>query len=557
MTATFPERAPVVVIGAGPTGLTAATLLARHGVPTLVLERHRAPYPLPRAVHLDDEVHRILHAVGIHEQFSEITRPARGMRLLDGSHRVLAEFLRDNPCGRHGFPQANMFDQPELEQLLRDNLAQHPLVTLRGGIEVTSVTPPPHSGAPVEVSFRDEDTGVARTLSADAVLGCDGAGSLVRACIGSRMRDLAAPQQWLVVDIRCRLPLPAWDGVHQICDPQRAATYMRVGEDRYRWEFRLRTGEQPEELTDRGRLLALIAPWTAGIPEDELHVLRTASYTFRAQVADRWHKGRIFLLGDAAHLTPPFIGQGMGAGMRDAQNLAWKLARVLTGRASEALLDTYQAERHRHARQLIRTAVAVGAVMTGGGTGTALARKAVLPAVSRLPGASGLVLSAVSPPLRPGPLVGSRRRLGHPRPGTLCPQPLIPGADGTPRLLDDLLGEDFALLADAPLGPALHALVRALNARVVQLHDPRRQQPGTGGAAHRADPGTSALIHWMGTAGAVLLRPDRVVLATAARPRPGSTCGDDLAAAAAAWAPLLCSGGSTAGDAVRVATEPA
>ncbi|MER5473130.1 bifunctional 3-(3-hydroxy-phenyl)propionate/3-hydroxycinnamic acid hydroxylase [Streptomyces sp. NPDC002935] len=554
MSADAGERVPVAVIGAGPTGLTVATLLARHGVPALVLERHRAPYSLPRAVHLDDEVHRILQAVGIHEPFSAIARPARGMRLLSGSHRVLAEFLRDNPDGWHGFPQANMFDQPELEQLLRDNLEKHPLVTLCGGVEVTAVTKPPHSGAPVQVTFRDEDTGVSRTILADAVLGCDGAGSMVRASIGSRMQDLARPQQWLVVDVRCSLPLPAWDGVHQICDPQRAATYMRVGEDRYRWEFRLRTGEQPEELTDRERLLALIAPWTRGIPADELHVLRTASYTFRAQVADRWRSGRVFLLGDAAHLTPPFIGQGMGAGMRDAHNLAWKLARVLTGHASEALLDTYQVERHHHARQLIRTAVAIGAVMTGGGKGTALARTAVLPALSRLPGASGLVLSAVSPPLRPGPLVGSRR-LGHPRPGTLCPQPLVPDSDGIPRLLDDLLGEDFALLATAPPGPALDALVRALDARVIHLHDPRRQQPGTGGVAHRGDPGTGALVRWMGGAGAVLLRPDRVVLGTAARPRPGSTCGDDLAAAAAAWAPLLCSGGRAARGAAIVATE--
>ncbi|GGV22210.1 3-(3-hydroxyphenyl)propionate hydroxylase [Streptomyces filipinensis] len=554
MTTTFPQRVPVAVIGAGPTGLSAATLLARHGVPALVLDRHRAPYPLPRAVHLDDEVHRILQAVGIHEAFRALTRPARGMRLLDGSHRVLAELLRDNPHGWHGFPQANMFDQPELEQLLRDNIRKHPSVTLRGGIEVTTVTPPAQHGAPVEVSFRDEGTGASHTLLADAVLGCDGANSLVRASIGSRLHDLAAPQRWLVVDIRCRLPLPAWDGVHQICDPRRAATYMRVGEDRYRWEFRLRTGEQPEELTDRRRLLQLIAPWTAGIPEDELHVLRTASYTFRAQVADRWRMGRVFLLGDAAHLTPPFIGQGMGAGMRDAHNLAWKLARVLTGRASEALLDTYQAERRRHARQLIRTAAGVGAVMTGGGAGSALARNAVLPALARLPGASGLVLSAVSPPLRPGSLAGSRR-LGHPRPGTLCPQPRIPDTDGTPRLLDDLLGEDFALLATAPLSPALHALVGALDARVLHLHDPRRREPGAGGAAQGADAGTDALTRWMGGAGAVLLRPDRVVLATAARPRPGRTCGDDLAAAAAVWAPMLCSSGRTAADPAALAPE--
>ncbi|MFE1442724.1 bifunctional 3-(3-hydroxy-phenyl)propionate/3-hydroxycinnamic acid hydroxylase [Streptomyces sp. NPDC058739] len=554
MTAAAPEHVPVVVIGAGPTGLTAATLLARHGVPALVLERHRAPYPLPRAVHLDDEVHRILQAVGIHEAFSEITRPARGMRLLDGSHRVLAEFLRDSPYGWHGFPQANMFDQPELEQLLRDTLTKHASITLRGGIEVTAVTPPPHGGLPVEVSFRDEGTGVSHRLLADAVLGCDGAGSLVRASIGSRMQDLASQQQWLVVDIRCRVPLPAWDGVHQICDPGRTATYMRVGEDRYRWEFRLRTGEQPEELTDRARLLELIAPWTPGIAEDELHVLRTAIYTFRAQVADRWRKGRVFLLGDAAHLTPPFIGQGMGAGMRDAYNLAWKLARVLTGRASEALLDTYQAERRRHARQLIRTAVGVGAVMTGGGTGTVLARNAVLPALSRVPGASGLVLSAVSPPLRSGPLVGFHRP-GHPRPGTVCPQPLIPDADGTPRLLDDLLGENFALLATAPISPALHALLRALDARVLNLHTPRRQQPGTGGNGQGAGPGIGALVRWMGRAGAVLLRPDRVVLATATRPRHGRACGDDLAAAAAAWAPILCSGADTTGSSAAVPTH--
>ncbi|MFD9124675.1 bifunctional 3-(3-hydroxy-phenyl)propionate/3-hydroxycinnamic acid hydroxylase [Kitasatospora sp. NPDC059571] len=553
MTATIPEHVPVVVIGAGPTGLTAATLLARHGVPALVLERHRAPYPLPRAVHLDDEVYRILQALGIHDAFGAISRPTRGMRLLDGSHRVLAEFRRDNPCGRYGFPEANMFDQPELEQLLRDNLRHHPLVTLRGGIEVTAVTPPPYGGAPVPVIYQDEDTGVSHTVRADAVLGCDGAGSLVRASIGSRMQDLANSQQWLVVDIRCRLPLPAWDGVHQICDPRRAATYMRVAEDRYRWEFRLRTGEQPQEFTDRRRLLALIAPWTPGIPEEELHVLRTATYTFRAQVADGWRQSRIFLLGDAAHLTPPFIGQGMGAGMRDAHNLAWKLARVLTGRASEALLDTYQAERRRHAQQLIRTAVAVGAVMTGGGTGTALARKAVLPVLSRLPGASGLVLSAVSPPLRPGPLAGSRGQ-GHPRPGTLCPQPLLPDADGTPRLLDDLLGEGFALLATMPLSPALQALARTLDARVIHLHDPRRREPGT--RRVEADPGTRALVRWMGTAGAVLLRPDRVVLATAARPRrPDTRCGDDLAATSAAWA-SLCSSGRAAEGPPTVVAEP-
>ena len=560
MTAHAPEHVPVVVIGAGPTGLTAATLLARQGVPALILERHQAPYPLPRAVHLDDEVHRILQATGVHTAFGTISRPARGMRLLNGSHRVLAEFLRDNPRGHNGFPQANMFDQPELEQLLRDNLARHPLVTFRGNTEVTAVTASPRIGHPVEITVHgtDLDRGTSRTILADAVLGCDGANSLVRASIGARMQDLAAAQQWLVVDIRCRLPLPAWDGVHQVCDPARPATYMRIGEDRYRWEFRLRRGEQPEELRDRARLLQLTAPWTAGVPDEDLHVLRTASYTFRAQVADRWRHERIFLLGDAAHLTPPFIGQGLGAGLRDARNLSWKLARVLTGRASEALLDTYQAERRPHARQLVRTAVVIGALMTGGGTGTALARNAALPAVSRLPGTSDRVLSAISPALKPGPLVGSRRR-GHPRPGTLCPQPEVHDAAGNLHPLDDLLGEGFALLATAPLGPAALALGRALDARVIPLRSPRHPRSDPQGGGRPTAAGEAALIDWMGTATAVLLRPDRVVLATAAATPNDGPCGDDLAASAVSWAPLITGpgpAGTIPGDLVRELRRP-
>ncbi len=161
------------------------------------------------------------------------------------------------------------------------------------------------------------------------------------------MQDLHLEQRWLVVDVDTDADLAQWEGVHQLCDPPRAGTYMRVGATRYRWEFRLRPGESENDFRGVGRLHPLISPWTGNVPVDRLRLVRLAEYTFRARLADRWRDRRVFLLGDAAHLTPPFIGQGMGAGVRDAANLAWKLAGVLDGTLPERVLDTYQAERNR------------------------------------------------------------------------------------------------------------------------------------------------------------------------------------------------------------------
>ncbi|CAA9309995.1 MAG: 3-(3-hydroxy-phenyl)propionate hydroxylase, partial [uncultured Frankineae bacterium] len=320
---------PVVVVGAGPTGVMAALALAVAGVDALLLERHDDVYALPRAVHLDDEVCRLLQGVGVGPAFEAIRRPARGLRLLDAEHRTLAEFPRSPEPGRHGHPQANLFDQPDLERLLRAQLAATPGVRLRTSVEVVAVW----SGSPPVVELRHRGTGRVERLEAAAVLGCDGADSLVRRSVGARWEDLRFTERWLVVDVRCASPLGAWDGVHQVCDPARAATFLRVGQDRYRWEFALRDGESAQDLARPDRLAALVRPWTGGVPSDRLEVLRSSEYVFRARLADRWQSGRVFLLGDAAHQTPPFVGQGLGAGLRDAANLSWKLAAVLSGRA--------------------------------------------------------------------------------------------------------------------------------------------------------------------------------------------------------------------------------
>ena len=346
---------PVIAVGAGPAGCTAALLLADFGIPVTLLERHTQPHPLPRAVHLDDEVARTLDRIGVSEGFLARSRPGSGLRLLDASHRVMAEFSRDHQASQHGFPQANMFHQPDLEELMLARVERHPLIEFRRGAEVTGldgtagpVTADPTG--PVEaVRVHARIGGEAQTFTGQVVLGCDGANSTIRKLAGITMDDLGFTERWLVVDIRVSDGLDTWDGVEQICDPARAATFMHVTGDRYRWEFRLRDGEDEAGLITPQALGRLLRPWTGRSDLDGLQIIRSATYTFRAQMASRFRSGRVFLLGDAAHLTPPFIGQGLAGGLRDADNLAWKLAHVLTGRAGEDLLDTYDSERRPHA----------------------------------------------------------------------------------------------------------------------------------------------------------------------------------------------------------------
>jgi 3-(3-hydroxy-phenyl)propionate hydroxylase len=266
---------------------------------------------------------------------------------------------------------------------------------------------------------------------------------------------------------------------------------MRIGESRYRWEFRLLEGETAADFESIEAVHPLIGPWVQGIPREQLELVRVAEYHFRAQLADHWRDSNVFLLGDAAHLTPPFIGQGLCAGIRDAMNLSWKLAGVLSRDLPETVLDTYEVERKPHARSLIRLAKLIGVSMTRGGTVGDLLRKAIAPQLHRVPALRDRVLDSETPPLRSSALVGKR----GPRTslnGRLCPNAVL--ADG--RRYDDSTRGGFVLVTRVALSRQQRAVLADRGTEVLEV------RPG------------SPLHEWLtdGGATAALVRPDFTVM---------------------------------------------
>jgi len=342
----------VVIIGCGPTGATLANLLALSGVDVLVLDRESEIYHLPRAVHFDDETMRVFQTVGIADQLQSKTRVNPGMRFVDDKGQVLLDWPG---IGRHGWHTSYRLHQPDLEALLRGALARFSNCAINLGCEFISIE---QLSEAVELTYKDTNTGQAITCTTQFVIGCDGANSSVRATMRTDMQDLGFKERWLVVDVLLKQDMPQLgDHTVQFCSAEQPMTYCRNPGNRRRWEMALPDSLGDEQALDSSRIWSSLARW---ITPEQAAIERKAIYTFRSQLAKCWRDKRVFIAGDAAHLTPPFMGQGMCAGIRDAANLAWKLAMVVHRECADGLLDSYAKERRGHVREYITTAIQLG-----------------------------------------------------------------------------------------------------------------------------------------------------------------------------------------------------
>jgi flavoprotein hydroxylase len=456
MSVEVPGRVDVIVVGAGPVGCSLALLLGARGRRVLVAERHEGPYPLPRAVHFDDETARILQACGLGDALPGLSELATSYEWRNGQGETLLRF--ETPVeGRQGWPTANMFNQPDLEARLFERIGSMEEVDLLWSHAAVDVGQDA-TGAWVELDSSVD--GSRHRVRASYVVGCDGANSTVRDLLGVTFEDRGFFYDWLVVDVALHEPREFDPPNLQVCDPRRPTTVVSGGPGRRRWEFMCLPGETLEALNEEQSAWKFLEPWD--VRPDNATMVRHAGYRFRARWATSWHEGRIFLAGDAAHQTPPFAGQGMCAGLRDAVNLAWKLDVALDHPVSEGLLDTYDVERIPQAAAVIELAAELGRVICIPDHDQARARDeqmvSLVPPAGRspapaMPGIAGGLLSDTSAA------------------GELFVQGVV-RTDRGEGLLDDVIGSGWHLITDISLvavDPGLIAWFGSVGGKCVEL----------------------------------------------------------------------------------------
>jgi 3-(3-hydroxy-phenyl)propionate hydroxylase len=433
----------VVIAGLGPVGAVAANLAGSLGLKTLVVERTVLPYLKPRAIVFDAEIMRIFASIGLAERISKASRSLGGSIYLGADRRPIRTFRARPPAHAHAWHSSNLFYQPELESILRDGLGRFDNVTVSLKHEVIGMR---DFGGSSVLRIMPDEPSRPYEIRARYVLACDGASSTLRKLLQITLDDIGFEERWLVVDTFVNGPM-RWPSTHaipeevqrgdyslMICDPARPSTLIPgVGRHR-RWEYMLLPGESDTDVVGSHWLEQQLSQW---IDPKDVEIVRSAVYRFRALIAHRWRINNVFLVGDAAHQTPPFYGQGMCHGIRDAAQLIWKLKLVLDNISSDKLLDSYQVEREPHVREIVAASVTAGAQVCILDPVAADTRDEEFRRVERERRDAPVAITDVVPPIRAG-IIDAKTG------GMRLPDLSVESVDG--RRLDDLLAGRFTLL---------------------------------------------------------------------------------------------------------------
>jgi len=429
----------VAIVGFGPTGAVAAGLLGAQGIRTFVCDKLHAVYDKPRAIALDHEIIRLFQQMGVAKKIKPFLEPFTDSVYYGVDGQVIKRMSTVPAPYPLSHTPSVVFTQPAVEAVLREHALSHASVTVALGQTLLSVTQD-HALATLHLQSQDGQT---HAVQARYVIGCDGASSTVRTQAGISLEDLGFDEPWLVVDVKVneqglqKLPTTSV----QYCNPERPATYVIGPANHRRWEISINPGEDPKALATPEGTWQLLAPWIT--PQDGT-LWRQASYRFHALVASPWRAGRLFVAGDAAHQQPPFLGQGMCQGVRDAVNLCWRLQAVLLHGAADSLLDSYGTERKQHVIDLTTRIKAIGKLITERNIAKARERDAHL-----LAECAGVVKPTPRQDVQPALTQGLLANTPHALRGTIFPQPMISRPHAEPVRMDDVLGAGWRVVLSA------------------------------------------------------------------------------------------------------------
>lgn len=536
--------ADVVISGLGPTGLVLAHMLGMRGHKVIVLEREPVFYGNARAVYTDDECMRIFQHIGVATDIQPKMLQETPVQFVKPDGSVVGQYY---PLQRpFGWPVVNFFYQPYLETTLSDLLSRYPNVEVRRGRELQSFE---QDGSGVEIrhnatkTFRFGDLTDAKVernggddqqaLRARYLIGADGGRSVVREQLGIKMAGKSFPEHWLVVDLKLKEGSDALRHIpyfNFVVDPKMPVVSCVQPDGFHRFEFMMMEGQTKEQLEEPAMVRSLLSRW---VDPDAFEIKRKLVYTFNALIAERWREGRVLIAGDAAHMTPQFMGQGASSGVRDAYNLGWKLSAVLKGECADSLLDSYERERRDHAKAMIDVSVMLKDVVSMTNPIVTMIRDAILSLLNSFPPAKRWFQEGG---FKPMPVYTRNQYLGLPRrgrkgpEGALAPQPEVRCIDGRRVLLDELLGTEFSLVGlncdpRQQLSPERLHRLKKLGLRCATLFPYAGRPQGLNGVERSSPSGLTEvedldghMTRWFCKAGfrrkgVAILRPDRFAFA--------------------------------------------